>query len=144
MTSSAGSPPARWARFWEWIRHHTSAVVATAVDYGLMVAFVEVGGLQPVRATALGALGGAITSFTMNRYFTYRTASVAVGHQAWRYALVAIASLALNITGEYLFYNRLGVQYFLARIVTSVIVSNGWNYPMQRFFVFSAPSRKKA
>jgi putative flippase GtrA len=120
-------------------------VLATAVDYGLMVAFVEVGGLPPVKATALGALGGAITSFTMNRYFTYRlAATAAVSHQAWRYALVSLVSLALNTAGEYLFHNRLHVQYFVARIVTSVIVSNAWNYPMQRFFVFSTPSSKNA
>ena len=58
------------------------------------------------------------------------------GH-LWRYALVSATSLALNAAGEALFNGVLGLHYLIARILTSVVVSNAWNYPMQRFFVFS-------
>ena len=39
----------------------------------------------------------------------------------------------------YLLHEVAGMQYLLARVIASVIVSNGWNYPMLRFFVFSNP-----
>jgi putative flippase GtrA len=80
----------------------------------------------------------------MGRHFTYRAVEDSARAQAWRYALVSGASLGLNTVGEYLFFRVLGLQYMLARIVTSLIVSNGWNYPMHRFFVFSARSTSRA
>jgi putative flippase GtrA len=125
------------AGFWQWIRHHLAAVGATVVDYLLMVGGVELLRLSPVTATGVGATAGAITSFMLGRLFTYHATNASVGGQTWRYALVASASLAWNVAGEHLFSDVLGLQYLLARIITSVIVSNAWNYPLQRFFVFS-------
>ena len=132
------------ARFWQWIRHHTSAVIATAVDYLTMIMCVEAIGVGPVAATPIAAFAGAITSFTLNRRFTYKTTDVPAPRQAWKYALVSLASLGWNTGGEYLFHSRLHLEYLLARVVSSVIVSNLWNYPLQRFFVFSAPAGKTA
>ena len=134
---------------WQWVRHHLSSIAATVVDYGFMVTCVEAFGLRPVAATVVGAAAGAVTNFTLNRVFTYRVRDEAMGGQTWRYALVSVASLALNAAGEKLFYGVLGLQYIVARIITSVIVSNAWNYPLQRFFVFSRrherpPSRQSS
>lgn len=126
----------------QWLRHHTTAVVATAVDYAVMVVLVELAGVGPVPATAVGAFAGAVTGFIMGRHFTYRVASVPVRAQAWRYALISAASLGLNAVGEYVFFHVVGLQYLVARVVTSIIVNNAWNYPMQRFFVFSTPHWK--
>jgi putative flippase GtrA len=123
--------------FWQWVRHHLAAIGATIVDYLLMVACVELLHLSPVIATGVGATAGAVTSFMLGRVFTYHATKTSVGAQTWRYALVASASLALNVAGEHLFSDVLGLEYLLARIITSVIVSNAWNYPLQRFFVFS-------
>jgi putative flippase GtrA len=67
-----------------------------------------------------------------------------VASYAWRYAIVSAASLALNAAGEYLFTKVVGLQYLLARLITSIIVSNGWNYPLQRFFVFSPRTASRA
>jgi putative flippase GtrA len=79
-----------------WGRHHTVAVVATAIDYLVMVACVELGGLNAVAATPLAALAGAVSSFTLNRWYTYRTRDQPAGRQAWRYGVVSLASLGLN------------------------------------------------
>jgi putative flippase GtrA len=136
LTASPATPSR--ALIAEWFRHHAAAVLATVVDYGTMIAGVELAGLTPVAATPIGALAGAITSFTANRYFTYRGASgVRARGQAWRYALVSGVSLGLNTAGEWLFHHVWGVQYMLARVITSIIVSNVWNYPTMKLFVFS-------
>jgi putative flippase GtrA len=125
------------AAVWEWVRHHISSIIATIADYGVMIACVELFGLRPVPATALGALVGGVTSFILGRFFAYRATEEGVVGQTWRYALVSAASLGLNTAGEHLFANILGLQYLVARVITSVIISNAWNYPLQRFFVFS-------
>ena len=138
MAAAAASARRSTSTVWEWVRHHISSILATIVDYGLMIACVELARLDPVPATALGALAGAVTNFTLGRLFTFRGASQsAVAGQSWRYALVSGASLALNTGGEHLFHDLLGLQYLVARVIVSVIVSNAWNYPLQRFFVFA-------
>jgi putative flippase GtrA len=139
---SAGTAPSglegRRARFWQWIRHHTAGLIATAADYLTMVACVELAGIRPVPATALAAMVGGITNFIINRRFTYHAAQLPVGGQVWRFALVSGGSLGLNTAGEALFHNVLGVQYMLARVIVSTLVSNGWNYPMLKYFVFKS------
>jgi putative flippase GtrA len=122
---------------WQWVKHHTTSLLSTLVDYTVMVSCVEVGHLEPVPATVIGATCGAITNFLVNRSFTYHARGQGTSRQALRFTLVSGASLALNGAGEHLFHNVLGLQYLLARVITSIIVSNGWNYPMMRFFVFS-------
>ena len=101
-----------------------------------MIAAVEWAGLSPVHATALGAAVGAGTNFLLLRYWAYRRADAAASPQFLRYAVVAVASMALNTGGEHLLVDIVKVQYILARGIVAVVVSNAWNYPMQRFFVF--------
>lgn len=122
----------------EFIRHHAASVVTTAVDFLVMIGAVEGFGIGAVAGTALGAAVGAVTNFMLGRYWTYRARRLPVGSQVMRYALVAAGSLGLNAFGEYVFVTRLGVQYVFGRVITAIIVSNLWNYPMQRFFVFGA------
>ena len=136
MAEAPGAAPPRRG-FWQWARHHLTSVAATVADYSVMVACVELLHLRPVPATVVGALAGAATSFVLARVFTYRVTDAPVAGQTWRYALVSAASLGLNAAGEYVFNGVLGLQYLLARLITSIIVSNFWNYPLQRFFVFS-------
>jgi len=137
--SRSEASPRRTApsRFWQWVRHHTIAVISTIVDYSVMLGTVEIAHLSPVAATPIAAFAGAVTNFTLNRRFTYRATHVGLQHQLWRYALVSGCSLGLNTLGEYLFLKVPHLHYFLARVIVSTIVSNVWNYPMLRFFVFS-------
>lgn len=114
-----------------------TAILSTIVDYSLMVGGVELAHLSPVAATPIAAFAGAVTNFTMNRRFTYRASREPVRGQLLRFILVSGCSLGLNTLGEFLFLKIPHLHYFLARVITSTIVSNVWNYPMLRFFVFS-------
>jgi putative flippase GtrA len=140
----ADAKPERPKGFWQWMRHHAASVIATAADYLVMIAGVELAHLRPVVATPIGAFAGGVTNFMLGRRFTYQRTDVPPAGQAWRYAIISGASLGLNTAGVYLFHDALHIEYLLARVITSVIVSNAWNYPMQRYFVFSAPASKHA
>lgn len=130
-------------RLKQWVIHHTTSVIATCADFASMVAAVELLGVSPVWGTGIGATVGAVTNFLLARHWTYRRRlGGAVEVQLARYLPVSLASLALNAAGEHLFANVMHVQYVLGRVITAVIVSNAWNYPMQRFFVFGDRSRK--
>ena len=117
-------------------KHQIGSLVATVVDFGSMVAWVQLVHVSPVGATALGATAGGVTNFLLGRSWIFRAAAVAALPQALRYAVVSAASAGWNSAGEWLVHDRLGVQYLLARAIVAVVVSLAWNYPMQRHFVF--------
>ncbi|MDB4927964.1 MAG: CDP-diacylglycerol--glycerol-3-phosphate 3-phosphatidyltransferase [Myxococcaceae bacterium] len=117
-------------------RHQLGSVAATLVDFGTLAALVELAGVSPVAGTALGALAGAVTNFTLARRWIFRDHAGTAAAQALRYAVVSGASLGLNTLGEYLLVTRLGGHYLAARVVVAVAVSLLWNFPMHRRFVF--------
>lgn len=132
----------RWfALFAEWVRHRIGALVATAVDFAVMIALVETLHLGAGKATAAGAFCGAITNFSIGRNWIFgRTRGRATG-QAIRYALVSAGGLLLNTGGESLLVG-LGVGYVTARVIVATAISNLWHYPAHKFFVF--PRKRSA
>jgi putative flippase GtrA len=125
------------ARLHQWVRHHISSVVATGVDFAMMIGAVELLGFSPVMGTVVGAAAGGVTNFMLGRHYTYRTRSDEVSSQVGRYILVSGASLGLNALGEHLIITLLAAHYILGRILVATIVNNAWNYPMHRGYVFA-------
>jgi putative flippase GtrA len=126
-----------------FVRHQAASVVATVVDFGTMVALVELARLDPAVATLVGATFGAVVNFTMNRHVTFERAGDTLGPQAARYAVVSAASAGLNALLEYFGTHVVAAPYLAVRIVVAVAVSVLWNYPMHRSFVFR-PDRKSS
>jgi putative flippase GtrA len=123
-------------------QHQLSSLVATGVDYIVMIVCVSAFGLSPVLGTVLGALCGAVTSFTLGRRWVFDARRGELRGQALRYGLVSAVSLCCNAAGEWLLV-RAGLQYVVARVVASLVVGVGWNFPMHRHFVFRADSEQR-
>ena len=119
-------------------------MLSTIVDYSVMIGTVEFAHLGPIAATPIAAFAGAVTNFTLNRNFTYRARDRPLRGQLLRFVLVSSCSLGLNTLGEFLFLKVPHLHYFVARVITSIVVSNVWNYPMLRFFVFSERRSSRA
>jgi putative flippase GtrA len=83
-------------------------------------------------------------NFTLNRRFTFPDHGATVRGQALRYTLVSGTSAILNALGEYVGTRFFRAPYALARAVVAICVSVGFNYPVQRHFVFAprAPSAR--
>lgn len=124
-------------------QHQLSSLVATGVDYCVMIACVSFFGLSPVVGTIIGALCGAVTSFTLGRRWVFDARNGNLRGQALRYAAVSALSLCGNAGGEWLLV-RVGLQYIVARVITSMVVGIGWNFPMHRHFVFRPDGQKTA
>ena len=125
-------------------RHQIAALLATVVDFAVMIAAVEFAHVGPAAGTALGALVGAAANFSLGRRWIFDSTAERMFPQAVRYAVVSGTSLALNSIGEYAAAERIGVPYIAARLCVSLVVSLLWNFPMQRHVVFAAQPHSDA
>ncbi len=111
-------------------------VVALIVDYATMVLLKQVFGLDPALAVAFSYIVGGIISYILNRRHTFETDRSHV-QAGWRFATVMIVGFSLTVLFEYLFADVLGLQYFVARVLTTGIVFF-WNFVAHRGWTFSA------
>jgi CDP-diacylglycerol--glycerol-3-phosphate 3-phosphatidyltransferase len=113
-----------------------ASAIATAVDYGTFTILVEVVGIYTGSSRALGAAIGAVTNFTVNKIYTFRTRENSVLVEVPRYAAISLTSLLLNTVGVILLTEGLRWNPLVAAAVVGLAVSLGWNLPLHRIFVF--------
>src|SRR5258708_17846401 len=141
LRKRSGSPPStqrpREEELSGWFqRAWVASAVATVVDYGTFTVLVEVVGVYTGTSRALGALLGAITNFTLNKLYTFRTRQNSVLVEAPRYAAISLTSLLLNTVGVILLTEGLRWNPLFAAALVGVLVSLCWNLPLHRIFVF--------
>ena len=122
-------------------RHQTGALVASAVDFLMMICWVELRLGSSVSGAAVGAASGAITNFILGRRWIFQSRERSAAGQAFRYALVSAGSLGLNSLGQYLALRVIGLPYVMCRVIVAVLVGVCWNFPLHRRFVFSGGVR---
>jgi CDP-diacylglycerol--glycerol-3-phosphate 3-phosphatidyltransferase len=123
-------------------RAWVASAVATIVDYGTFTVLVEVVGIYTGTSRALGALLGAITNFTLNKVYTFKTRQNSVLVEVPRYAAISLTSLLLNTVGVILLTEGLRWNPLVAAALVGVLVSLCWNLPLHRIFVFREHSGK--
>jgi phosphatidylglycerophosphate synthase/putative flippase GtrA len=116
-------------------RNVVSGVVATAVDFGVVLAVVSVFLWSPVLGTALGCLVGGVVNFTMNRIWTFKSKGPKK-QQMWRYTFVSLSSALLNSGGVAVMLLLPDIDYRIGWLVVRVAVYAAWNFPLHRDYVF--------
>src|SRR3954463_14750152 len=86
----------------KFLRFQLTALLATFVDFLVTILMKEVAGIHYSVSVACGATAGAITAFTINRYWVFRALEKHPVEQAVRYMLVAGGSIVLNTAGTYI------------------------------------------
>jgi putative flippase GtrA len=119
-----------------FLKAQLSSLLATAVDFLLMVACVEFVRMHYIAGVVVGAFGGAFTNFVINRHWSFAVANASLRVQALKYALVWTGSLLLNVFGVYLLTGLGGFSYILSKIIVAVSVGLGFNYLLQKQYVF--------
>lgn len=114
-----------------------AALLATVVDFGTLTVLAAILPLYYPIAVAIGALGGAITNFTVNRHWSFHAGHRPVGRQAVRYAMVSGGSLLLNTFGVYLVTEHFKIHFLYSKAFIAIAVGVFYNYPLHKFFVYS-------
>lgn len=117
-------------------RYQLVAILATGVDFVMLVFLTEIFGLWYLFSTITGATFGAITAFLLGRYWVFQSKEDKIHNQAFRYVIVAAGSVFLNSAGVYLLTDIVGLQYMISKVITAVIVGISYNYLLSRHFIF--------
>ena len=129
------------------VRGNVSSMAATAVDF---VAYEGVLALAQFIhgaahrftlgvAVGAGAVLGAVTNFTVNRYWTFEARRKGgIAEQAGRYVLVSLLILVFNELGVHALVLGLRVSPSAAWVAVKIVAFLAISYPLQRYYVFAS------
>lgn len=122
-----------------FFRFLLAGACATAVQYVLLILFVELFALPVVLAATISYTLSALVNYTINYRFTYH--STQSHHQTLpRFMLVAGCGLALNALLVTILHHWLAWHYLWAQIVSTVLVLL-WNFLANTFWSFQSTAR---
>lgn len=127
-------------KFIIFLKAQMSAFIGGLVDYFVMIFFTEVFAVHYTLSIAIGGIIGAIVNFSINKSWSFRSKVIPYKNPAiiqfLKFAAVVINSIILKSSGTYAITTLLGLDYKISRIITDLIVSLGFNYTLQKFWVF--------
>lgn len=116
-----------------------SALTGGMMDYGVMILFTELLHIHYTISIVFGGIIGAIWNFSLNKYWTFKdnqSGNSPIGTQLSRFIFVVAGSIILKSSGTYLATNWLHLDYRISRLLIDIIVSLGFNYVLQTYWVF--------
>ena len=113
-----------------------ASFVASLVDYFITIFCVEVLGFWYLAASSTGTIIGGFTNFSIGRQWVFKGGERERHIQLFRYLLVWTGYLLLATTGVYLLTHFSHINYIVSKIAVSLFLAVGYNYPLQKRFVF--------
>jgi putative flippase GtrA len=123
-------------------RYAATSALATATDFALAGSLHAAGSNAGV-ATFFGCVAGGAVAFRLSRGWTFAASGGSALSQLWRFLFVWATSALLNSAGVPLLLGWLG-SFAVAWALVRAVVYLGWNYPLARWFVFSAEKPARA
>ena len=120
-----------------FLKAQLSSLISTSVDFIVTIALVELFRINYIIAATNGAIAGAITNFTINKFWTFKQEGTEFKMEGLKYAFVWIGSIALNVIGSNLLIKKTNIHYVLAKIIASITVGVTFNYLLQKYYVFN-------
>jgi len=121
----------------EFLRAQLSAFAGGMCDLGIYVFCYKALELSAPFSNAIGGGLGAVANFSLNRYWTFATGrSSSVRGQLWKFVVVVMGSILLKSAGVHLLVDLWGGHFLLSKLLVEIVVSLGFNFTMQKFWVF--------
>jgi putative flippase GtrA len=124
----------RW--IYNLFRHQIAGLIATSVDFGILILLTEVFDLWYVFSTAIGALLGATTNFFISSYWAFAGSINSITNQMYKYILVSAGSLALNVLFVYILTDLIHFDYKVSKIIVAITIAWTYNFLLMRYYVF--------
>ena len=123
-----------------FLRYNIVAVIATITDFLVFIMLTEGVGIWYVVSTFISAVTGGVVAFIINRNWVFMEKDGKLTGQAVRYILVWGGSILLNTFGLYLIVENTRLSEIIAKVIVAIIVGLGFNFLMNKFFVFRNPT----
>jgi len=120
----------------EFLKAQLSAFLGGMTDLGIYSFCYKVLNISAPFSNAISGSLGAIVNFLINRYWSFNNQKTPIANQLWKFILVVIGSITLKSLGIYFFVDRLQWDGILSKLLVEVIVSLGFNFTLQKFWVF--------
>lgn len=119
-----------------FVKAQVASLSASIIDFLTTLVCTQVFQLWYVLGSVLGTTAGGIVNFMMGRNWVFGSKERSIHLQIIKYILVWAGNLALTTAGVYLVTHYLHVNYILSKIAVSLTVGTGYNFLMQKKFVF--------
>jgi putative flippase GtrA len=120
----------------QFLKANAASLIASFCDFLITIIIKEWLDADPLLASITGTVSGGIINFLIGRYWVFEVRHLSIYHQSRRYFIIWAGNLLLNASGVYILLHYIGLNYILAKLITSVIVAVGYNYPLQKRYVF--------
>lgn len=117
-----------------------SAFIGGIVDYLIMIICTELIHVHYTISIVIGGLIGATVNFSLNRHWTFiieGNSRAPLHVQLLKFIPVVLGSIVLKSSGTYLFTTLTKLDYKISRLIVELFVSLGFNYLLQRYWVFN-------
>lgn len=114
----------------------SSAILASAADFGLTIFLVRALEVWYAQASFFGALMGGIVNCYVNYRWVFDKQKQRKPFIALKYLFVWSFSILFNTAGTCFFTVLSGMNFIIIKAVVAIIVAILWNFQMQRVFVF--------
>jgi putative flippase GtrA len=128
------TPPSSRPTFW---RSTLTSLFTTALDFGTLVALTELAGVNYVVATWIGTVVGSLSNFTINKLWAFYASEHPALPAFTRFLLVQAGASGLHTAGVWALTRFVHLPYPVSKLAIAVAVYLGWNYPLNRWFVFA-------
>jgi putative flippase GtrA len=127
-----------------FIKSTATSLFTTALDYATLVGLVELAHMNVALATFLGTVVGSLSNFTINKYWAFDARHQPIGPQLPKFVAVQAGSSFWNTVIVWVLYRPFGVPYPIGKLIAAAAVYLGWNFPLNRAWVFKEARSTRA
>jgi putative flippase GtrA len=119
-----------------FVKAQVASLSASIIDFLTTLVCKEVFHVWYLLGSVIGTTAGGAVNFMMGRNWVFGTTQRNIKVQIFKYVLVWTGNLLLTTGGVYLVTHYLHVNYILSKVIVSCTVGTGYNFLMQKKFVF--------
>ncbi|RVU01063.1 GtrA family protein [Mucilaginibacter limnophilus] len=120
-----------------FVKAQASSLISTIIDFTTTIVCNHFFHLWYVYSNFTGTVAGGVTNFALGRFWVFDAQEKNAPKQMVKYILVWMGNLGLNNGGVYLFVDFFHIDKYISKIIVSLVVGIGYNYVMQKKFVFA-------
>lgn len=117
------------------IKFGITGCIGLCVDFSITFLLKEKLKVNKYIANGCGFTAAVINNFFINRFWTFNSTNHLWQTELLKFSLIAIIGLGLSTLLIYLFNERLGIQFYISKAL-SILIVFCWNFTLNFLFNF--------